>query len=104
MEPAPEEIYNWPPKLLIERQLVAVELTIVPAPEPPNRLYTTPVFAPSAQRLTLLSLVAPRILTALKLVVVVVVSIAPVLSTRPMTLTIVAVEVPETAAVPTGAS
>ena len=86
------------------RLFVAVELTIVPAPLPPRSWYTVPVLAPTAQKPVPSALATPRMAFALKLVVVVVVSIAPESDTRPSTRAIVVVAVPEGAAVPTAAS
>ena len=79
--------------------MVTADVTIVPAPLPPNGVYTTPTFEPEAQRFIPSSLVAARIFTALKFVVVVVVSTVPLLATRPITRRTVAVLVPATASV-----
>ena len=52
------------------RRLVAVVLTIVPAPEPPNAVETMPVFEPVAQKLVPSLLAAPRMLLPEKAVVI----------------------------------
>jgi hypothetical protein len=67
------------------RRLVNVELTSVPAPEPPNAWATTPTPEPTAQTVLPSLLAAPRMPLVPNVVVVVEVSAFPLASTRPIT-------------------